>query len=134
MNVRITKESDYEDFLVKWWLDWRWPAPPAKDMLPFNTGIVVSKDGVDVCVGFLYLTNSKAALLEFIVSNRDVKDRDIRKECINTTIKTLSEMAKNSGFHYIYTSLQNQSLAAAYENCGFVRGSEGCLEMIKIIK
>lgn len=134
MNIRITKESDYEDFLVKWWRDWRWASAPAKDMLPFSTGVVVSVDDVDVCVGFLYLTNSKCAWLEFIVSNIEVKDKEIRKMCIGATIKTLSDIAKNSGFHYIYTSLKNESLISAYEQQGFIKGSSDCLEMIKIIE
>ena len=57
MDVRYLIDSDYE-ILVDWWKDWRWDAPP-RDMLPQDGvgGLMVSKDGVDICAGFIYFTN-----------------------------------------------------------------------------
>ena len=135
MSVRIIKNEDYENILVDWWKSWPgWSNPPSKDSLPMNTGVIVSNGDVDVCAGFLYLTNSKIAWIEYIVSNFEVKDRNVRSMCIKETINALSLMAKNSGFIYIYTSLKSESLANAYKECGFHMGSTNCSEMIKIIK
>ena len=74
-TIRLLEDGDYENTLVKWWNDWKWDAP-AKDFLPQEGrgGIMVSKDDVDICAGFLYFTNSKAAWCEFIVSNKDYKE------------------------------------------------------------
>lgn len=133
MEVRALKNEDYAITLIKWWKAWRW-TPPLKDMLPENGtgGIMVSSNGVDVCAGFLYLTNSKTAWLEYIVSSRDYKESD-RSEAIELLINTLNEIAKNKGFLYIYTSLKNKPLISKYKNCGFIEGSNNCQEMIKIL-
>ena len=68
-NLRTVSGEDYDNVLLKWWKNWGWEAPP-KDFLP-ETGLIVSKDNVDICAGFLYLTNSKVGLTEFVVSNKE---------------------------------------------------------------
>lgn len=130
---RTLNESDYDDTLVKWWKDWRW-TPPPRDMLPQDgvCGIMVSKGNIDVCAGFIYLTNSKTAWVEYIISNFEYKEKD-RKEAIELLIETLSLIAKDKGCKYIYTSLKNELLIKGYERCGYVKGSTNCTEMIKKI-
>lgn len=133
MKVRPLNNEDYDNILCKWWKDWRWDAPP-KDMLPENGtgGVMISIDGVDVCAGFLYLTNSNTAWVEFIISNFEYKKKD-RHEAIIFLINVLTELAKSKGNKYIYTSLKNASLISKYEECGFNKGSENCQEMIKVL-
>ena len=70
LNIRMLKDSDWNT-LVEWWDAWpEWHAP-AKDFLPENGtgGFIVEKQDKPIVAGFLYTTNSKAALLEWIVSN-----------------------------------------------------------------
>lgn len=128
MTTRIVTEDDYNNILCGWWKDWRWTPPPF-DFLP-KTGVIVSKDGIDVCAGFIYFTNSKVAWLEFIVSNFNYKEKD-RGEIINFTINILSELAKDNGFDYLYASLKNKSLIERYKQNGFKQGDSNCQEMIK---
>lgn len=132
MDVRYLKDNDYERVLVPWWESWDWTAPN-KDMLPENGngGVMVSKDGVDICAGFLYFTNSKTAWVEYIVSNKSYKEGD-RSDAIELLINVLCSLAKEKGFNYIYTSVKNKSLMSKYSNCGFIKGDENCQEMIKI--
>ena len=132
-DVRMLIDGDYENILCKWWKTWRW-TPPIKDLLPQdgNGGIIVSKDGVDICAGFLFLTNSKTAWSEYIISNFEYKDKD-RHEAIEFLINTLSYMAKDKGYTYVYVSLKNNPLIDRYTNCGYSKGSTGCTEMIKKI-
>jgi hypothetical protein len=133
MEVRFLNEGDY-DVLSSWWKDWRW-TPPPRDFLPQDGtgGMMVSKDGIDVCAGFIYFTNSKTAIVEFIVSNFQYKNKD-RKEAIEFLISTLTEVAKETnGCKYIYTSLKNESLINSFSACGYHKGSTGCIEMIKIL-
>lgn len=130
MDVRIVTETSYKAVLCKWWKDWRWAAP-AFDMLP-RTGVIISIDGEDICAGFLYQTDSKMAWVEYIISNFEYKDRENRKKAIEFLINVLSELAKDNGFKYLYTSLKNKSLIERYENCGFITGDSNCQEMIKI--
>tara|TARA_R110000868_G_scaffold256147_2_gene512841 strand:- start:113 stop:526 length:414 start_codon:yes stop_codon:yes gene_type:complete len=132
-DVRMIIDGDYENILCKWWKTWRW-TPPVKDLLPENGngGIMVSKDGVDICAGFLFLTNSKTAWSEYIISNFEYRDED-RSEAIEFLINTLSYIAKDRGYTYVYVSLKNNPLIDRYTNCGYVKGSTGCTEMIKIL-
>ena len=69
MNIRRLTEKDW-DTLVSWWNNWpKWKAP-VKDFLPENGkgGLIVEINDIPVVAGFIYLTNSKTALLEWIVS------------------------------------------------------------------
>jgi hypothetical protein len=131
-ETRVISESDYENILKKWWKDWRWDAP-AKDFLPFNLeGVMVSKDGVDICACFLYMTNSKICWLEFIVSNFEVKDKVLRKNALSYMIEVAKAMAVLSGKTYIYSSMKNPSLINSMKEFGFLEGSTGCTELIFI--
>lgn len=133
-TCRFLEEGDYENTLIKWWKDWRWPEPPSKDMLPQDglCGIMVSKAGVDVCAGFLFLTNSKMAWVEYVISNFEYKNND-RHEAIELLIESLSVIARDKGCKMIFTSLKSSSLIKKYEKCGYKKGSVECTEMIKIL-
>ena len=131
MEIRWLNDNDYEQSLAIWWKKWRW-TPPPKDMLPGEGkgGFMVSSDGVDICAGFLYLTNSKTAWLEYIISNFDYKDKEKREEALNMLIETLIDLAKVNNIKYIYASLRSKSLIEKYEKNGFNKGNSGCQEMV----
>ena len=133
-DVRLLKDNDYSDTLVGWWKDWRWAEPPAKDSLPQGAtcGVMVSRGDVDICAGFIFLTNAKTAWCEYIVSNFNYREDD-RHEAIDFLIESLSLIAKDKGYKYIFTSLNNSALIKRYEECGYIAGSKGCTEMIKIL-
>lgn len=128
MEFRYIEQSDYE-MLVDWWKFWRFPAPPI-EMLP-DSGVIVNKDGVDICAGFIYFTNSKTCWIEFIVSNPNVKQKEDRREAIANVIEVLCSIGKNNGYTIAYTSLKNESLQNKYLECGFIEGSKNCNEYIK---
>jgi hypothetical protein len=134
MDVRLLELQDYDNTLTKWWSDWKWEAPSI-DFLPGNgtSGVMVSEDGVDICAGFIYLTNSKCAWCEFIVSNFHFKDKEKRKEAMLLLITSLTGIAEDKGCKYVYTLLKNKSLISHYKTCGYQEGSKNCLEMVKII-
>lgn len=130
MEVRLLKSEDYNT-LSAWWKDWRWTPPPA-DMLP-DTGLMVYKDDVEICAGFVYTTNSKTAWVEFIISNFHYREDD-RHEALEYLIDVLTEVAKElSDCKYVYTSLKSKSLIDRYSNCGFQLGDSNCQEMVKIL-
>jgi hypothetical protein len=132
LTIRPLIESDY-DVLCKWWKDWGWNPIP-KGFLPQNGegGLMVMEDETPIVAGFLFVTNSEVAWLEFIISNKNYTNKEIRKKSINLLIETLTNMAKQNGFKYIYTILKNDSLIKAYETVGYVKGSTGT-EMIKTL-
>jgi hypothetical protein len=128
-NIRALTENDYPE-LCKWWKFFRFSAPQ-KEYLPNDGlgGIMVTKDGIDICAGFLYFTNSKLSWLEFIVSNPDYRESD-RKDAIVFLISELTEIAKRKGFSAVFTSVKHQGLIKHYEACGYSKGSNNTTEMI----
>jgi len=131
LKLRRLEESDY-DTLVTWWKDWKWEAPP-RDFLPENGtgGFMVSNNDSDICAGFIYLTNSKIAWIEFIISDKQYKEED-RNEAIQFLINSLSSVAEETGAKYGYAILKNKSLMKYYEEANFTVTSDKNTEMITI--
>jgi|TARA_B110000967_G_C18715874_1_gene475137 hypothetical protein len=131
-NIRVLKENDYEDILVGWWKDWKW-IPPVKDFLPLNGlgGIMVEWNDIPVCAGFIIQTNSKVAWIEWIVSNKNFKEKLHRKDALNLLVQTLTDVAKKTGSTYAYTILKSPSLINTYKNNGYLGEEQNINEMIK---
>lgn len=131
LNIRLTTPEDYPE-LKQWWNDWRWPQPPSIELLDnLRFGIMVHNQTTNLCAGFIYFTNAKQfALMEFIISNFNVKDRKLRKQSQELLINSLLEVAKQKGAKAIFTSVRSQSLVNTYKNCGFIQGSTNTTEMI----
>lgn len=128
------RQLRYQDYLIlhAWWEQWKW-TPPHRDFLPENgTGgfmIHESKGGNPVAAGFMYLTNSKVAWIEFIVSNPQYKGKD-RAELIQQLITYLIEQCRELGYEYAYTSTKNAALINKFESAGFAKGTVGSTELV----
>ena len=74
LHARLLTPTDYDTILVQWWSDWGWTAP-ARDFLPEGglSGVMVLDEDTPVCAGFFYTTNSKAAWVDWIISNKEYK-------------------------------------------------------------
>jgi len=131
-DVRKLNESDYEEILLKWWKDWGWEAPP-KDFLPLDGtgGIMVSKDEKNICAGFVYMTNSKVALTEFVISSKEYKEDD-RIDAIQFLIESLAMVAEQGGAKYCHVILKNKSLISKYKASGYVESEDKITELIRL--
>jgi hypothetical protein len=109
LTVRALQESDW-DTLQEWWSKWNWPTV-TKEMLPLNGcgGLIVYKEDIPIVAGFLYLTNSNIAWMEWIISNKDYKEND-RKEAIKTLILELENIALSVGKDIIFSVSKSKSL------------------------
>lgn len=136
MEARHLELEDHET-LSKWWIDNRWQPVGLDDLPMVNNelqGVMVSKDGVEICAGFLINTTVKnGAMVEYIVSNFDVKDRPLRKEALIYLIDRLCMLAKSMGKKYVFTSVKNKGLIDRYKDCDFTTGSTDTVEMIKAL-
>tara|TARA_R110000824_G_scaffold41286_1_gene122976 strand:+ start:10948 stop:11361 length:414 start_codon:yes stop_codon:yes gene_type:complete len=132
LTARLLKEEDY-DFIVKWWKWWRWKVIP-KHLLPDNglSGFIVEKNGIRIVSGFILMTNSKVALLEWIVSNPDYKEKD-RKEAIELLILTVEEYCKRLGFTHVFSIGRNKHLIQTHERLGWSIDKKPSYEIIKKI-
>ena len=90
LNIRKLEALDYEDILLKWWNDRGWSAP-SKDFLPDNGtgGIMVYDDKTPVCAGFIYITNSNIAWVNWIISDKNYKNKSIRNDAITMLLNSL---------------------------------------------
>jgi|DEB0MinimDraft_10_1074344.scaffolds.fasta_scaffold53065_2 hypothetical protein len=121
MISRNYREEDYKD-LQKWYNHYatgEWVCPPV-EILPTDTGLVVEYEGEKICAGFIYLTNSKIAALEFTIANYDT-NKEIRRHAITLLLTKLIELAKNKGYKFIFSSTNNAGLAIRFRKLGFVR-------------
>ncbi|WP_395073867.1 hypothetical protein [Flavobacterium sp.] len=128
-NIRVLTDDDFPA-LQKWWKWFRFSAPP-KDYLPDEGrgGIMVTKNEIDVCAGYLFFTNSKMAWLEFIVSNNEYRDKD-RQDAICFLINEATDLARRRGFKVVFTSIKHKSLIKHFLKCGYSIGSENTTELI----
>ena len=133
LQVRNLKKDDY-DYIAKWWKWWRWKVIP-KEMLPENglSGLMVEKDGVRIVSGFIYMTNSTAAILEFIVSNPDYKEKD-RKQAIELLIDTAEEFCKRLGCDHMFSISRNKHLIKTHEKLGWNVDKKPSYEIIKKLR
>jgi hypothetical protein len=130
--IRELNEADYEDTLMGWWQQWGW-VPPNKDFLPNNGkgGIIVYDNDTPVCAGFMYLTNSKVSWVDWIISNREYRDKPKRKEALMLLVSSLTKICKDAGSSYVYALIKNESLINTYEELGYIKGDSYTSEMIK---
>jgi len=134
LTIRGLNENDYQEILIGWWAQWNWTAP-AKDFLPDDGkgGIIVYDGDIPICAGFIYMTNSSVAWVDWIVSNKEYKIKDKRREAIKLLIESLTNISKNTGSKYGYALIKNQSLIKTYQDLGWSKGDSYTSEMIKIL-
>jgi hypothetical protein len=132
LTIRQLNENDYQDILVDWWKQWGWTAPE-KDFLPDDGmgGYIVYDEEIPICAGFIYVTNSRVAWVDWIISNKEYRGK--RKEAITMLIETLTNLSKMSGSKYAYALIKNDSLIKTYEDLGYVKGDSYNSEMIKLL-
>ena len=135
LTVRNLDELDYDKYLVHWWNDWKWVAP-VKDFLPDSGkgGIMVLDKDTPVCAGYIYMTNSKVAWVDWIISNKNYKDRDKRKYALTLLVSTLTKLAKSTGYIFGYALMKNKSLIEIYKELGYTEGETYNSEMIIKLK
>jgi hypothetical protein len=134
LTIRNLNESDYHNILVDWWIQWNWE-PPKRNFLPDNGkgGIIVYDGETPVCAGFIYITNSDVSWVDWIISNKEYKNKDKRREAIILLIASLTNIAKDSGAGYAYALIKNNSLIKTYEDLGYIKGDTYTSEMIKLL-
>ena len=126
-NIRRLEESDYET-LVKWWKWWQWQAPP-KTFLP-DTGFLVEKNEIGIVACYVYMTNSKAALLEWIISNPEYRESD-RKDAITLLIQAVERVLSDQGIKHVFTMGRHKNLINIHKELGWLVDKKPSYEIIK---
>lgn len=125
--IRDYKDSDY-DTLVSWWKHYNWQAAP-KDFLP-ETGLIAMSDEKPIAAVFIYKTNSKAVLMEWLVSDPQA-DKTVRDMLVGDLLELVAHICTLEGFKYIYTCVKLPKLISRLEQHGFQKADEGMSNMIR---
>lgn len=133
LYIRELNENDYDNILVAWWKQWGWE-PPQKDFLPDNGrgGIIVYDQDTPICAGFMYITNSKVAWVDWIISNKEYAKKPHRKDAIKLLVSSLTGICKNTGSKYVYALIKSRHLIETYQELGYIKGDTYTGEMIKV--
>ena len=130
LNIRKLVKEDLT-FIKKWWDAWpEWKAP-ADDFLP-ETGVVVESNGEPVIAGFIYLTNAKVALLEWIISDPEYRDKN-RKQALELLITGAEQIIKDLGYKYSFSICRHKSLIETHRKLGWHVDEKPSHELVKIL-
>jgi hypothetical protein len=129
MNFELENAPMYvrTEVLPAWWKAWGWPAIGV-DHLP-ETGLMVSHEGKPVCAGFLYKTDSKFAILEWVVGD-PAADKSLRHMSVDILVQGLVDEAKRQGFKSVFSSIRHHRLLESYKKAGFMVTDEGMTNVI----
>jgi hypothetical protein len=133
MKLRKLTDQDW-DTLCKWWEAWpKWVNPP-KSFLPDNGkgGFIVEKNNKPICAGFIYLTNSDAVLLEWIVSDPEYREND-RKEALELLITGAEAACKAIGKKHMFSIGRNKHLIETHRELGWAVDTSSSYELTKNI-
>ena len=132
LEIRSLLDTDYQEILVSWWEQWNWVAPE-KDFLPDDGkgGMIVYDGDTPICAGFIYVTNSKVAWVDWIVSNKEYRVKGKRKEAIKLLIDSLTNICKNIGSKYVFSNNNNRFLVDYFIESGYISGCKNSVELIK---
>ena len=96
-----------------------------------NRHIVSKKWSFDICAGFIYLTNSKVALTEFVVSNKEYREKR-QRQGFRFLLDCLLALAEQNGCRYAHVILKNDSLIRRYKKAGYILSDKKVTEMLKV--
>ncbi len=103
MKIRRITENDF-DVISQWWLDWGQPIPDP-DYLPHNGtgGYIATKDNIPVAAGYLYFTNARIAYIDFVISNKEYREKD-RNTIITELIDYMTNHAISVGCKFVWAT------------------------------
>ena len=76
------------------------------------------------------MTNSKAALLEWIISNPEYRESD-RKDAITLLIQAVEGVLKDQGIKYIFSIGRHKGLIETHKKLGWSVDEKPSYELIK---
>jgi hypothetical protein len=115
--------------IIKAWWELHGSSVPKREHLP-TTGIVIEVSGKPVSAGFLYRTDSRICVFEFVVVDPEAsrEDRDI---ALDLLIEAAMYWAKQEGYTLIYNSSGIQRFIARLEGKGFIKADTGQTHMFR---
>ena len=127
---RPLKEEDYET-IVQWQTKW-WKINLPKTMLPDGgkSGFMIEKNNKPVACAFFYVTNSKIALIGWVMSDPEYREED-RQLLIELLITNIEDNSKKMGYVHMYTISGHEKLSKTYRKLGWADSNENVVHLMK---
>lgn len=116
-SVRKFVDADYS-MMFQWWREHDSFSPRPEHLSPY--GIIIEIGEEPICCGFMYNTDSKICVFEFVVCNPEADKMD-RDEALGLMIDQAILWSRDRGYKLIYTSIGIQKYIQRLEKKGFVR-------------
>ncbi len=119
LKVRYLETEAESQMLVKWWNNWKFPVP--NGLLSTRT-LIISKDNQDICAASLIATDTSIAWLDWFISNKKIKNKELRKEALEFLIIKGESLAKYLDFTALVCCIsekKNPSLSKTLTNNNF---------------
>lgn len=119
LKLRYLETEAESQMLIKWWNDWKFPVPHG---LLSTRVLIISNDNQDICAASLISTDTNIAWLDWFISNKQIKNRKLRKEALEFLIIKGESLARYLGFTALVcciTEKKNPSLSKILVNCNF---------------
>ena len=131
--LRSLTEEDYE-VICDWWIKWKWPVLP-KELLPQDGlgGFMVEKNKKPIVAGFVYLSNSKIAWFDYIVSDPGYREND-RNEAVELLISGAEQFCIDLGIKAILHIGRNKGLMNKFNKLGWFVDNNTSHEVMKRIQ
>jgi hypothetical protein len=123
MMLTVYDQETHYPILCEWWLAHGW-TPMGPDFLP-SQGYVIE----DVCAGFLYCSDSRVAMIEWVVSNPEAAPRKVVRG-LKVLLKGLQNLAAENDYTAVFSFVQQPRLQKLYESTGFVTTDENMIHLV----
>jgi len=127
MDIRDYKPEDYAT-IWQWWRKHKSYAPE-EDLLP-DSGIVVFNENYDTAAGFIYQTNSKMCIFEFVIVNPEASKKE-RNEALDLLIKSVVDFCNTNDYKMIYTSTSLRKYISRLKENGFIEADKEQTHMFR---
>jgi hypothetical protein len=127
MQAVVFDWKNHGPVVADWWRAWGWPVM-GEEHFPFN-GRMILKDGVPVAAGWLFLTDSAWAILEWIVGNPNAAHGE-RVDAIDLLVEELLRLAKDNGKLEVFSSVNHPTLIDAYRRHGMMETDKGMTNFV----
>jgi len=130
---RVITAKDYP-IISKWYLDWNFADLTTQPKILPKVGFIVSdKDGNDIIACFVYLTDSCFAHPEWIISDKNYKNRKNRLLAFRKLFEEVEAYAKQNDKELLLMSVKDRSLLKSLVSINFTTADIGMTNLIKKI-
>jgi len=122
---------EFHPVMASWWQGHNFSVIP-HDALPKTGYIAVNEDKEMVCAAWLYRTDSTLAWMEWYISNPVAAKTEV-SEGLDMVINKLTDEAKESGFHTIFTSMKHGGLIRRMQKHGFGISEDNATNLVRVL-